>query len=93
MQRDEIREVLRTIFEHETGDELANLPDNVVLAQEFDFDSVDMVGLIMQVERHFRVRLTSDDLVDVTTAGSLIDVVAAKVDQAAASPPGGGAAA
>jgi acyl carrier protein len=92
MQRDEVREVLRTIFEHETGDDLAALADDVVLAQEFDLDSVDMVGLIMQVERHFRVRLTYDDLVDVTTAGSLIDLVIAKINQAAMSPAGSAAA-
>ena len=84
MERDQIREVLRSIFEDETGDSLASLPDEVVLADEFDLDSVDMVSLIMQVERHFRVRLTYDDLVDVTTAGALIDIVMAKVAQAEA---------
>ena len=93
MQRDEIREVLRTIFEDETGDSLASLPDDVVLAEDFDLDSVDMVGLIMQVERHFRVRLTYDDLVDVTTVGALIDLVLAKVVQSAAASTGDAAAA
>ncbi len=85
MERDEIREVLRTIFEDETGETLASLSDDVVLAEDFDLDSVDMVGLIMQVERHFRVRLTYDDLVDVTTVGALIDLVLAKVNASGAS--------
>ncbi len=79
MERDEIRGVLKKIFEDETGEPLTDLSDNVVLAEDFDLDSVDMVGLIMQVERHFRVRLTYDDLVDVTTAGALIDLVQTKV--------------
>ncbi len=92
MERDEIREVLRSIFEDETGETLASLPDDVVLAEDFDLDSVDMVGLIMQVERHFRVRLTYDDLVDVTTAGALINLVQAKV-AASATPKGDVAAA
>jgi acyl carrier protein len=92
MERDEIREVLRTIFEDETGETLASLSDDVVLAEDFDLDSVDMVGLIMQVERHFRVRLTYDDLVDVTTVGALIDLVLAKIS-ASATPKGDVAAA
>jgi acyl carrier protein len=92
MERDEIREVLRTIFEDETGEPLATLSDDVVLAEDFDLDSVDMVGLIMQVERHFRVRLTYDDLVDVTTVGALIDLVLAKIS-ALAAPKGDVAAA
>ncbi len=84
MERDEIREVLKTIFEDETGETLASLSDDVVLAEDFDLDSVDMVGLIMQVERHFRVRLTYDDLVDVTTVGALLDLVQAKIAALAA---------
>jgi len=85
MERDEIRGVLKKIFEDETGEPLTDLSDNVVLAEDFDLDSVDMVGLIMQVERHFRVRLTYDDLVDVTTAGALIDLVQTKVAAAGAT--------
>jgi acyl carrier protein len=87
MEREQIRKVLRGIFEDETGSTIPLLHDNVMLAEEFDLDSVDMVSLIMQVERHFRVRLTYGDLAEVKSVGSLIDVVQAKIAAAAALLP------
>jgi acyl carrier protein len=83
MQRDQIRSVLKNIFEAETGSELTilSLSDGVILAEEFKLDSIDMVSLMMQVEGQFRVRMTHQELADVSTVGSLIDLVAAKVAQ------------
>lgn len=82
MNREPIRDSLKTIFEEETGESLAALNDDAVLAQDFAFDSVDLVSLLMRVESHFHVRLTNAELTESRTVGALIDLVAAKVSEA-----------
>ena len=86
MQRDQIRNVLKTIFEDETGKPLDQLRDDTVMTEEFELDSVDMVGLIMQVESHFRVRMTHGELNEVSNVGSLLDLIEAKISAMAAQP-------
>lgn len=81
MNREAIRGVLKTIFEEETGESLAELNDDAVLAQDFAFDSVDLVSLLMRVESHFHVRLTNAELTESRTVGALLDLVGAKVSE------------
>ena len=83
MNREEIRNVLKTIFEEETSQSLESLDDGAVLAEDFAFDSVDLVSLLMRVESHFQVRLTNAELADSQTVGALIDLVRSKVGEAA----------
>ena len=84
MNREEIRRVLKTIFEEETSQTLESLDDAAVLAEDFAFDSVDLVSLLMRVESHFQVRLTNAELTESRTVGALIDLVKSKVSQPAA---------
>lgn len=79
MNRDEIREVLKTIFEEETSQRLERLDDDAVLAEDFAFDSVDLVSLLMRVESHFQVRLTNAELTESQTVGAMIDMLSSKV--------------
>jgi acyl carrier protein len=81
MNREPIRSVLKTIFEEETGEILAALGDDAVLAEDFAFDSVDLVSLLMRVESHFHVRLTNAELAESRTVGALIDLVGSKVSE------------
>jgi acyl carrier protein len=83
MQRTQIRDSLRQIFEQEMDSTLEHLRDDMVLAEEFDLDSVDYVSLIMRVEESFHIRMTNGELSNATTIGTLVDLVEAKV---AASP-------
>ena len=83
MNREEIRKVLKTIFEEETSQTLESLDDSAVLAEDFAFDSVDLVSLLMRVESHFQVRLTNAELTESRTVGALIDLVNSKVSQPA----------
>lgn len=83
MNREEIREVLKTIFEEETNQRLERLDDDAVLAEDFALDSVDLVSLLMRVESHFQVRLTNAELTESRTVGALVDLVNSKVSGAA----------
>ncbi len=88
MQREEIRGVLKSIFEEESGETIDSLADETRIVEELGLDSVDVVSLIMRVEQRFRIRISHTELAHMTTAGSLIDLVQAKVNnpgQAAAA--------
>lgn len=81
MQREEIRASLKNILQEEMGETLPDLPDGANLAEQFQFDSVDVVSLVMQIERQFRIRVREDELADMETVGSLITLVQAKLSE------------
>ena len=78
MNREQVRDVLKAIFEEETNQTLEALEDDAVLAEDFALDSVDLVSLLMRVESQFQVRLTNAELTESRTVGALIDLVRSK---------------
>jgi acyl carrier protein len=81
MQRSHIRYVLQQIIEEEMDRKFGELHDDMTIAQ-FGLDSVDYVSLIMKWEESFRIRLTNEELRNVTTIGLLLDLVEAKISAA-----------
>lgn len=79
--RDEIREKLLELFEAETGEPLEALSDDQHLAEQLGLDSVDMVSLIMQLERHFKIRLSHEELAGALHVGPLLDLVQKKANE------------
>lgn len=86
MNRDEVRNALKIIFEEETSQSLDSLADEAVLAEDFALDSVDLVSLLMRVESHFQVRLTNAELTDNRTVGALADLVSSKISAPETAP-------
>jgi acyl carrier protein len=78
--RDEIRATLLKLFEAETGETIEALTDDQNMAESLGLDSVDMVSLIMQLERHFKIRLSHEELAGATEVGKLLDIVQQKVN-------------
>lgn len=78
MSRDELRGTLATLLEDEMG-EPYDLADDRDLREGLGLDSVDVVGLVMRVEREFRIRLSMEDLQGVRTVGEMLDVLQAKL--------------
>jgi len=85
MSRDEIRQVLMELFEAETGDPIESLKDNESLSEQLGLDSVDMVSLIMQLERRFRIRLSHEELADAQQVGQLVTLVQQKLTEGSLS--------
>ena len=79
MSRDDLRGTLTALLEEEMG-EAYDLADDRDLREGLGLDSVDVVGLVMRVEREFRVRLSMEDLQGVRTVGELIDLLQAKLE-------------
>ena len=82
LSRETIRQDLAEFVEGETGDPCPALDDALGLREELGLDSVDVVGIVMQIERKFRIRLTGDELEHLVRVGDLLDLLQAKLAQA-----------
>ena len=79
MDRTALSAELRDLYNDNVCGSLDFLGDNVELEADLGLDSIDMVSLIMQVERRFRIHLSHEELNSVVTAGDLLDLIADKV--------------
>ncbi len=79
MDREAIRHSLLTYLQDDLGEPIPSFGDDLDIREGLGLDSVDVVGLVMQVERQLRVRLESDALASVHTVGDLLDLLEAKL--------------
>ena len=77
--RERLLTTLVGLLEEEMG-EAFQVPDECTdLREGLGLDSVDVVGLVMRVERQFRIRMAMEELMEVKQLGQLLDLVLAKV--------------
>ena len=67
------------LLEEEMGEPFPSLADDQDLRESLGLDSVDLVGLVMRIEREFRIRLAPESFATVKHVGDLLDLVTAKV--------------
>ena len=84
--RDAIRTTLIELMEADTGETYGNLEDDKNLRTELGLDSVDVVSIVSQVERRFRIRLSQQDLEKLVTIGDVLDLLELKLREAEAAP-------
>jgi acyl carrier protein len=77
--RDILRTTLMNLLEEEMGEPRALPSDGEDLREALGLDSVDVVGLVMRIERQFRVRLASEELAGVKSVGDLLNLMEAKL--------------
>lgn len=77
--RESIRSTLVELFQAETGETVTDLGDGKKLREELGLDSVDVVSIVMQIERHYRIRLAHQELESLVQVGELIDLIQSKV--------------
>ncbi len=85
MDRDSIRRTLADYLEEDLGEPVASMDDEVNIREGLGLDSVDVVGLVMKVERQFRIRLASEELTEIVTIGNMLDLLQAKLAEAPAA--------
>jgi acyl carrier protein len=81
--REKVRHVLIELMEADIGEKFTDLTDSKKLREELGLDSVDVVSIVSQIERHFRIRLSQQELEKLVCVGDLLDLIVAK---ASASP-------
>ena len=79
MDRDSIRQSLIAYLEDDMGETIPSLDDAIQIREGLGLDSVDVVGLVMQVEHQFRIRLATEELSGIVTVGDLLDLLQAKI--------------
>jgi acyl carrier protein len=79
MDREALRSTLVTLLEEEMGESYDLADDASDLREGLGLDSVDVVGLVMRVERQFRIRLAMEELMEVRQLGQLLDLIQGKV--------------
>jgi acyl carrier protein len=82
--RETLRLTLIELLEADTGEKYADLQESANLRDGLGLDSVDVVSVVSQIERQFRVRLTHEELEKLVTVRDVLDLLQAKV---AAVPP------
>jgi acyl carrier protein len=88
LQRDQIRQTLIELIENDVGQKFDDLNDSKNLREELGLDSVDVVSIVSQIERHFRIRLSQQELETLVTVGDLLNLLQGKLD----APPSAAAA-
>ena len=87
-ERSEIRETLIELLESDTGEKFSDLEDAKNLRDDLGLDSVDVVSIVSQIERRFRIRLTHLELEKLVTVGDVLTLLQDKL----ANPPENAAA-
>jgi len=77
--RQSIRQTLIELIEADTGEKVADLGDSMKLKEELGLDSVDVVSIVSQIERRYRIRLSHEDLMTLATAGDVLDLLEKKL--------------
>jgi acyl carrier protein len=74
-----IRQTLIELMEADTGGNFASIEEGQNLRTDLGLDSVDVVSIVSQVERRFRIRLTQQELEKVVTVGDVLNLLQAKL--------------
>ena len=83
--REKVRQTLVELMEADLGEKFTDLSDNKTLREDLGLDSVDVVSIVSQIERHFRIRLAQQELEKLVSVGNLLDLMMAKIDVPPAS--------
>ena len=83
--REVIRQTLVELLEADTGEKYPNLDENTNLREGLGLDSVDVVSIVSQIERRFRIRLTHEELQTLATVGDVLKLLETKLASADSS--------
>jgi acyl carrier protein len=81
LSRETLRQILLKLLEEEMGEAPKEMQDDQDLRESLGLDSVDVVGLVMRIEREFHVRLSTDELSTIKQVGDLLDLMEAKIEE------------
>jgi acyl carrier protein len=77
--RQSIRLTLIELLEADTGEKYPDLDDSKKLREELGLDSVDVVSIVSQIERRFRIRLSQQELEVLVTVGNVLNLLETKL--------------
>jgi acyl carrier protein len=85
MDRAAIRTTLIELMEADKGEKFPELDDSKNLRDELGLDSLDVVSVVSQIERRFRIRLTHEELQKLATVGDVLNLLETKLTAASSA--------
>jgi acyl carrier protein len=76
--RETIRSTLIELLEADTGEKYPDLDEATNLREGLGLDSVDVVSIVSQIERRFRIRLTQQELEKLVTVSDVLGLLETK---------------
>ncbi len=76
--RETIRQTLIELLEADTGEKYPDLDDSSNLREGLGLDSVDVVSIVSQIERRFRIRLSQQELEKLVTVSDVLNLLESK---------------
>ena len=80
IDRQAIRQTVAELLESDLGQTFDRLDDAMTLREELGLDSVDVVSVVSQIERRFRIRLSSEELMTLSTVGDVLNLLESKIN-------------
>ena len=77
--RESLRRTLVELLEADTGEQYTDLQEDATLREGLGLDSVDVVSVVSQIERQFRIRLTHEELEKLVTVRDVLDLLQLKI--------------
>jgi acyl carrier protein len=78
MERKELLEQVQNIFHDVLDDEDIVLTYETTANDVDDWDSLTNIQLIVEIERHFRIKFTSQEILEWKNVGEMIDCINGK---------------
>jgi acyl carrier protein len=79
MERNEIIDIVNHFLVDEFEIEPGLIKDNTLLKDELEIESLDLVDIIVMIEKEFKVKIKPEEIVSIKTMNELYDFIEAKV--------------
>jgi acyl carrier protein len=80
LDRETLRQTLIELLEADTGEKYPDLEEETLLREGLGLDSVDVVSIVSQIERRFRIRLTQQELEKLATIADMLNLLQGKLE-------------
>lgn len=78
MDRNALHQVLLEMLEEEVGEKYENLSEDQDLRQGLGLDSVDLVSLVIHIQRRFRIDIKTEELEKLVKVSDMLDLLQVK---------------
>jgi acyl carrier protein len=79
MERNEIIEIVNHFLVDEFEIEPSLIRNETLLKDELEIESLDLVDIIVMIEKEFKVKIKPEEIIKVRTMNELYDFIEAKV--------------